>query len=50
MKSGKKPTRNQMKVFIENGLNPKNWLIVKKQHDHLLVVHRETGRTKTILI
>lgn len=50
MKNGKRPTRNQMKLFIAAGLNPKNWLIVKKQHDHMLVVHRETGRTKTIQI
>jgi hypothetical protein len=50
VKNGKRPNRSQMKLFIENGLNPKNWLIVKKQHDHMLIVHRETGRTKTIII
>jgi hypothetical protein len=50
MKNGKKPTRNQRKLFLEAGLNPKNWMIVKNQADQMLVVHRETGREKTILI
>jgi hypothetical protein len=48
MKNGKKPTRNQMKTFIALGLNPNNWLIVKNQSDEMIVVHRETSRTKTI--
>ncbi|GIN60497.1 hypothetical protein J27TS8_04900 [Robertmurraya siralis] len=48
MKQGKRPTRNQKKLFIEYGLNPAKWLIVKNQMHEMLVVHRETGRTKTI--
>jgi len=48
MKSGKKPTRNQKKVFLEFGLNPNNWLIVKNETHQMLVIHRETGRTRTI--
>jgi hypothetical protein len=50
MKNGKTPTRNQRKLFIEVGLNPKNWLIVKNQSDQITIVHRETGRIKTISI
>lgn len=48
MKNGKRPTRNQMKIFLEAGLNPRNWLIVKKQTEQMTVIHRETGRVKTI--
>jgi hypothetical protein len=50
MKNGKKPTRNQMKLFVDAGLNPRNWLIVKNLPDQLQVVHRETGATKTIFV
>ncbi|WP_205439668.1 DUF6906 family protein [Peribacillus alkalitolerans] len=48
MKNGKRPTRNQKKKFIEAGLNPNNWLIVKNLPEILIVVHRETGTTKEI--
>ncbi|MCM3599364.1 hypothetical protein M3175_01370 [Robertmurraya korlensis] len=48
MKSGKKPTRAQRKILLENGLNPLNWLIVKNQDLQMEVVHRETGRLKTL--
>jgi len=50
MKNGKRPSRNEMKIFVANGLNPLNWLVVKKNHQEMLVVHRETGRTKTVLL
>lgn len=50
MKNGKRPTRNEKVSIQEAGLNSKNWLIYKKAHDSLQLVHRETGTTKTILI
>ncbi|SMQ75826.1 hypothetical protein SAMN05444673_2550 [Bacillus sp. OV166] len=50
MKNGKRPTRNQKKKVIEAGLNPGNWLVVKNQSDQMILVHRETGTTKTIFV
>jgi hypothetical protein len=50
MKNGKRPTRNEKVSIKESGLNPNNWLIYKKTHDTLQLVHRETEKTKTILI
>jgi hypothetical protein len=50
MKSGKRPTKNQKITIKAAGLNPDNWLIFKKSHDKMLLVHRETGTTKTVLI
>jgi hypothetical protein len=49
MKSGKRPTRNQSKHILAAGLNPDHWLIVKNQSDQMLLIHRETGQTKTII-
>lgn len=48
MKNGKKPTRNQKKTILAAGLNPNNWIIVKKQDHQWELVHRETGQTKII--
>lgn len=48
MKQGRKPTRNQKKLFIEYGLNPAHWLIFKKINGELHLVHRETGKTKIL--
>lgn len=48
MKSGKRPTRNQKKFLIQNSLNPANWLIVKNLSKEMLLIHKETGETKTI--
>lgn len=48
MKSGKRPTRNQMKVVLEAGLNPANWLVVKNNAGYLTLAHRETGQTKEV--
>lgn len=50
MKNGKTPTRRQKEEIKAAGLNPENWLIFKKTHDTLQLVHRETGTTKTILV
>lgn len=46
-------TRSQFnkktKIYIASfRLNPDNWMISKKQSDSWLIIHRETGRTRTI--
>ncbi|MEH7157502.1 DUF6906 family protein [Neobacillus drentensis] len=50
MKNGKRPTKAEKISIKSSGLNPENWLIFKKNHDTLQLVHRETGTTKTIQI
>ncbi|WP_177177298.1 hypothetical protein [Bacillus sp. MUM 116] len=50
MKNGKNPTRSQKEAIKAAGLNPENWLIFKKSHSEMRLIHRETGTTKTILI
>lgn len=49
MKHGLKPNKRQKIAMKAFGLNPEHWLIFKKTHDTLHLVHRETGTIKTIL-
>jgi hypothetical protein len=49
MKNGKRPNRAQKIAMKAAGLTPEKWLIYKKTHETLELVHRETGTTKTIL-
>lgn len=48
MKQGRKPTRKQKEAIKWSGLNPDNWLVYKKDTEHLHIVHRETGSTRKI--
>ena len=48
VKHGKKLTRNQKKALAAVGLNPENWLVVKNLEDRLIVIHRISGKTRTI--
>lgn len=48
MKHGKKPTVAQSKFLEQNGLNAKEWLIVKNLKDKMLISHRGTGETKEL--
>lgn len=48
MKNGKVPSKKQKIAIQEAGLNPDNWLIFKKNHEMIRIIHRETGRTKRI--
>jgi hypothetical protein len=50
LKSGKRPTKNQS-IFIQSqGLDPKDWLIVKNESHQMVLIHRVTGDTKYILL
>jgi hypothetical protein len=49
MKNGKRPNKSQKIAMKAAGLTSGKWLIYKKTHEHLHLVHRETGTTKTIL-
>ena len=48
MKHGKNPTVKQKKLMTEWHLNYENWLVVKDTPDAMTIVHRATGRTRTI--
>lgn len=48
MKQGRN-LKKQEKIHVKSmRLNPNNWLISKKLLDTWLIVHRETGRSRTI--
>lgn len=48
MKHGKKPTVAQRKVMQANRLNSDNWLVVKDTAEAMLIMHRESLRTREI--
>ena len=48
MKNGKNPSRNEKMHIVTFRLKPTNWLISKKMADAWLIVHRESGRARTI--
>ncbi|ADY54884.1 hypothetical protein Sgly_3161 [Syntrophobotulus glycolicus DSM 8271] len=48
MKHGKRPTRAQKIRLKEAGLNYENWLVVKATTEGLEVVHKYSGKTRTI--
>lgn len=48
MKHGKNLTREQKKTVEAAGLNPQNWLAVKNTNQSLVIIHRLSGKTRTI--
>lgn len=48
MKHGKNPTVRQKKLLTALHLNYENWLIVKDTPDILTVVHRVSGKQRTL--
>ena len=49
MKNGKRPTVNQSKYIKACGLNPENWLVAKDTPELMLLVHRYTKATRTLV-
>lgn len=47
MKNGKKPTVKQCNIISENGLNPKEWLVVKHTSTEIVLIRRNGGEMKT---
>lgn len=45
---GKKPTARQRKVMAKNGLDTREWLVLKCPSDCLVLVHKESQEEKTI--
>ena len=48
MKHGKKPTVEQRKVLTREGLDWKDWLVVKNLPNSLIVVKRKTDETRVV--
>lgn len=48
MKNGKRPTRAQKMLMTKHRLNYNNWLVVKDTSTEMVIVHRESGKTRTI--
>ena len=48
MKNGKRPTVAQKKEIASWRLNPDNWLVVKNIPTELVIVHRLSGKQRTI--
>ena len=48
MKHGKNPTMEQKKLMTKWHMNCENWLVVKDTPEEMLVMHRDSGRTRSI--
>lgn len=48
MKNGKKPTVAQRKLISSWHLNWENWLVVKNTPEEMVIVHRLSGKQRTI--
>lgn len=48
MKNGKNPTVSQKKALKAAGLNPENWLISKDTPESMLIIHRVSGKARTV--
>ena len=49
MKRGKKPTRQQKILLSKLGLDPANWLVSKNEPKEMVIMHRHTTKTRTIV-
>lgn len=45
---GRKPTRTEWKIFEQNGLNSKEWLVQKATISYLQIVNKKTGKETVI--
>ena len=50
MKQGKKPTAAQKAWLSEQGLSPKEWLIVQWANGKIIIVHRTTQEVKNFAV
>lgn len=48
MKHGKKPTVRQKRKIAKMGLNVENWLVERETKNELVIVHRISGKPRTI--
>lgn len=48
MKQPKKLTREQKKCVSAHYLNPKNWMLVEETDFYLKIIHKTTGKHKSL--
>lgn len=48
MKQPKKLTREQKVCLSAHYLNPKNWMLVEETDFYLKIIHKSTGKRKSI--
>ncbi|MEC0125320.1 DUF6906 family protein [Paenibacillus pabuli] len=48
MKQGKRPTKRQKMEIKVNGLNADNWLVERDLPSMMVIVHRFSGKARTI--
>ena len=47
---GRKPYREEWKIFKYNGLDSREWLVQKVTSDTMQIVHKQSGEMKVIPI
>lgn len=45
---GRKPYREEWKIFEYNGLDSREWLVQKVNSDTMQIVHKQSGEMKVI--
>lgn len=45
---GRKPTRSEWKIFENNNLDSREWLVQKVTNDYLQIVNKATGKEREI--
>lgn len=49
MKHGKKPTRAQKIRLGQAGLNPENWLVIRRKPDgELIIIHKHSDQVRVV--
>ncbi|WP_198536521.1 hypothetical protein [Paenibacillus sp. DMB5] len=46
MKKTKRPTRRQKEAMAAKKLNPSNWLVERVSPKGIVIVHRDSGKTR----
>ena len=45
----KKPTLDQKKVIARDGLNPRDWLVLREMEYSMILVHRSSGESRIVV-
>ena len=47
---GRKPMRAEWKIFEQNGLDSREWLVQKATNEYLQIVNKQSGKEEVIYI
>ena len=45
----KKPTLDQKKLIAEKKLDPRDWLVLRDMPNSMVLVHRTSGESRTVI-